>query len=616
MSGAVAHPTDVEHPGIIADIPRRKFVEVSIGDTALPQMRFVSFKVNHFRSLGHLFTWFKLLFYFFTNTLFDALLGRDTPRRRALRLRHAFERNGGSFIKLGIHLSMRVDFMPWVYSNELSLMTDRMEPFPIAETIATIERFTKMPFSATFSRFDPDPISSSSVACIYQAFLQSGKKVIVKVRRPGVGEKFMADLEAFDWLMSIAEFLTIFRPGFTQGMRDEFRNLLLEELDFIQEARRQDAFRRAAANSRKKFFSAPRIHLELSGEEVVINEFASGMWLWELLTAIEQGNEKVLAQAREKNIDPEKVARRLLWVNYWAREENLFFHADPNPDNIIVGQDSVLYFINFATTGTLSHTKRQAMRQNLYYAWKRDPQNMARASLVLMEPLPPIDVIELTQELETYNWQLIYALEAAPESITWQERTSVMQWVGIIELAQKYGVVIDIQVLRLLRSTLLFESMAIRLDRTIDFVEEYREFNHYKAEQARRRVTDSVLNQLNGESSEQLIIRLDRIAQTVEGLFFRTMHMFSLPSVNFSALMSKWSFAVYIYIRFLGQALALTLLTILTVILNLYFIARQPIDVLGVVEDVITNPVYQIVILILLLVNGRTVLFRLDDKEV
>jgi len=62
-------------------------------------------------------------------------------------------------------------------------------------------------------------------------------------------------------------------------MRGEFRNLLLEELDFVQEARRQDAFRRLAAQSRKKFFSAPRIHLDLSGEEVVVNEFASGMWL-------------------------------------------------------------------------------------------------------------------------------------------------------------------------------------------------------------------------------------------------------------------------------------------------------------------------------------------------
>ncbi len=603
-----------ERPGVIADIPRRQFVKVSESET-LPQMRFVSFGVSHFRSLRHLFTWFRLLLYFFINTMFDALLGRDTPARRALRLRRAFEGNGGSFIKLGIHLSMRVDFIPWVYSNELSRMSDRMEPFPVKQAIATIERSTKKPLAAIFTSFDPDPIISSSVACIYQAILHSGEKVIVKVRRPGIGERFMADLEAFDWLLGIAEFLTIFRPGFTQTMRGEFRSLLLEELDFVQEARRQDAFRRAAAQSRKKFFSAPQIHLDLSGEEVVVNEFASGMWMWELLTALEQGNETVLAQAQAMKIDPKKVAERLLWVNYWAREENLFFHADPNPDNIIIGHNSTLYFINFATTGTLNRTKRQALRQNLHYAAQRDPQNMARSTLILMEPLPPIDLIELTQELEAYDWELLYALEAAPESISWQERTSAVQWMGMIEMARKHGITLDIQVLRLVRSTLLFEALAVRLDRAINFIEEYQKFDQYKAEQARRRVTDSILGQLDGKGDEQLIIRMDRIIDTVEGLFFRTVHMFSMPSVNFSALMSKWSFAAYIFVRCFGQALAVTLVTVFAVILNLYF-GKQPIDVYDVLQGVIMNPLYQIVILIVVLVNGRTVLFRMDDKEI
>jgi len=614
MSDLATSTAENERPGVLADIPRRQFVKVSTSES-LPQMRFVSFTASHLHSLRHLFTWFRLLLYFFTNTAFDVLLGRDTPARRALRLRRAFERNGGSFIKLGIHLSMRVDFIPWVYSNELSRMIDRMEPFPVAQAIATIERSTRKPLAATFARFDPDPIVSYSVACVYQAILHSGEKVIVKVRRPGIGERFMAELEAFDWLLSIAEFLTIFRPGFTETMRAEFRSMLLEELDFIQEARRQDAFRRAAAGSRTKFFSAPRIHLNLSGEEVVVNEFASGMWMWELLAALEQGNETVLAHARTMNIDPKKVAKRLLWVNYWAREENLFFHADPNPDNIIIGRNSTLYLINFASTGTLSRTKRQALRQNLHYALQRDPQNMARSTLILMEPLPPVDLIELAQELETYNWQLLYALESAPDSLSWQERTSLTQWTGMIEMARKHGITLDIQVLRFLRSTLLYEAMAVRLDQDINFIQEYKDFEQFKAEQARRRVTDSVMNQLNGEGSEQLIIRMDRIADMVEGLFFRTMHMFTLPSVNFSALMSKWSFAVYIGVRFFGQVLALTLVTVFVVILNLYY-SGSPIDVYDIIQGVLMNPIYQIVILILIFINGRTVLFRMDDKEV
>jgi predicted unusual protein kinase regulating ubiquinone biosynthesis (AarF/ABC1/UbiB family) len=579
-------------------------------------MRFVTFNVNHFQSLISLFSWLRLIFYFFFNTAVDFLLGRDTPARRAVRLRHAFERNGGAFVKLGIHLSMRIDFMPWEYCNELSCMTDRTDPFPVEQAVECIERSLGKPLSAIFKSFDPVPFDSVSVACIYQAFLITGEKVVVKVRRPGIGEQFMADLEAFDWLLSFAEFMTVFRPGLTQEMRSEFRSLLLEELDFVQEARRQDAFRRSAEKSRMKFFTANRIRLDLTTEEVMINEFASGIWLWELLAAVEHGDERVLARAEEMNIKPEVVAKRLLWVNYWSWSENLFFHANPDPDSIIIGRDSSLHFINFESTGTLSNAKRQAMRKNLEYASQRDPLNMARTTLVLLEPLPPIDLIELTQELETYNWELIYSLESDPYSVSWQDRTSAIQWAGMMQLARKYGISIDIQILRLIRSTLLFESMSARLHRKIDFVEQFEKFNRYRAEQARRRVTDSIMEQLDGNGTEQMVIRLDRVAHAVDGLLFRTSHMLSLPVVNFNALMSKWSFAVYSLFRFIGQFVILTAIFILAAGAYSYFTVQQSLNIGEAIRQAITNPFYQVLVLITIYINGRSVLYRLDDKEV
>ena len=616
INDPVTPDTGAKQTGTLAALPRRRYVEAAGDDVALSQMRFVSFKANRIQALISFLRWLRLLFNFSTSILFDIVRGKDNPDQRAVRLRRSFERAGGSFVKLGIHLSMRLDFMPWAYCQELSCMTDRMQPFSIEQAVETVERSTGKPLSATFKVFDPEPIISTSVACIYQAILLDGEKAIVKVRRPGIGEQFMSDLQAFDWLISIAEFLTIFRPGLTQSMQLEFRDLLLEELDFIQEARRQDAFRRAAADTGKKFFTTPRIHLDLTSEEVAINQFASGIWLWELLAAVEHGDQTILARAQEMNIDSALVAKRLLWVNFWSWNENLFFHADPNPDNVIVGQDGILYFINFTSTGTLTRAKRQALRQNMKYAWERDPQNMARATLVLLEPLPPVDLIELVQELETYNWQLIYALEAAPHSAAWQERTSAMQWAGIVQLARKYGITLDIQVLRLIRSTLLFESMAARLHREINFVDQFRKFKTYRAEQARRRVTDTVLDQMDGKGTEQTIIRLDRFIHAAEGMIFRTSHMLSLPTVNFNALMSKWSYAIYTLVGFLTQVFVLTLIIALLQNFSLKFENVSSINIVALLQNTIRNPIYQVIFLILLFINGRTVLYRLDDKEV
>jgi hypothetical protein len=191
-----------------------------------------------------------------------------------------------------------------------------------------------------------------------------------------------------------------------------------------------------------------------------------------------------------------------------------------------------------------------------------------------------------------------------------------MQWAGMMQLVRKYGITVDIEVLRFIRSTLLFESMAARLDREVNFVDEYQSFKNYRAEQARRRVTDSMLEQLDGKGNEQSVIRMDRIMHAMEGLLFRTSHMLSLPSVNFNALMSKWSYAVYNFLIFLGQMAILTLIFGLFVSAQSFFSTHQFMNVGRIFQTVAANPIYQIIFLIMIFVHGRTVLFRLDDKEV
>jgi hypothetical protein len=157
--------------------------------------------------------------------------------------------------------------------------------------------------------------------------------------------------------------------------------------------------------------------------------------------------------------------------------------------------------------------------------------------------------------------------------------------------------------------------MAARLHREIDYVDQFQKFDSYRAEQARRRVTDSLLDQLDGKNTEQTIIRVDRIAQTIQGLLFRTSHMLSLPSVNFNALMSKWSFAIYTLLRFITRTLLFTLGFAGVWSLQLYY-AGQPINVFEIMQNVLINPIYQLVVIILIFIHGRIVLFRLDDKEV
>jgi ubiquinone biosynthesis protein len=603
-------------PGIMAHLPRRRFLTARVAETPPPKMRFVAFQTSYLRASGRLFVWLAILIAFAAGAVWDWLLRRRSQERRAVRLRHLFERAGNTFIKVGQHLALRIDFLPWVYCVELSRMVDKAPPFPVEQAISKVEEATGRPLAETFSQFDPEPVGSTAVACVYQAMLKNGEKVVVKVRRPGIGQLFMADLLVFDLLANALEFFTLLRPGHTANMRREFRETLLEELDFVQEARFQDSFRRAAKKSGKKFFTSTRVFFDLCSDDVIVEEFANGMWLWELLAAVESNDAETLALARELNIDPRKVAHRLQWVNFWGWHEHLFFHADPNPDNIIVGPNSTLTYIDFGSIGAVDRTKRRALQQNMYYAWKEDPLNMARASLILLEPLPPIDLIEFTSELETHNWQMLYAFAVGESAPRLYDRTSATQWLGLLQVARRHGVTVDFHILRLLRAIMLCDTMSIRLDNGLDIIDEYRQFSKNIAQRTGRRVRRRATKQLTEGVDDKIYLRIERWVSAGEGLFFRLRHMLAIPSVNFSMLMSKWSFAILTIVVFVAQTLLVTGVGVALTAAARYLSGIEIINGRALLEQLVANRFYQLVILFLFIINSRGLLFRMDDKEV
>lgn len=605
-----------ETPGRLGTIPRRALCLSHYStEAAPPQMRVIAFRASRLRTLRRLCVWVVMLLGTSLSVAWDQLRGRNTKRRRAMHLGRAFQRMGGTFIRIGQRLAIHADLRQSPYGEEIAHLQDVVPPFPAALAVAAIERTTGKPLHATFAQFDPEPVLSTSTACAYQALLLSGERVVAKVRRPGAGEQLVADLRLVDWVASALEFFSVVRKGYTREVRRELREALLEEFDFIREARHQAAFRRTARRTGKKFFSAPRVHFDLSSEDVIVQEFVSGMWLWELMAAVEQGHEGVLALAAELNIDPKKVARRLLWVSFWSWHENLFFLAEPNPHNIILSADGKLFFIDFTSTGAIDHTMKRAMQQNMYYAIKRDPLNMARASLTLLEPLPPVNAIELTKEIENANLQMLYAFETKPTGRNSPPRTSLTQWRGLLESAGRFGIAVDYGVLRLIRAAVMHEILALRLSPDIDVLKQYRRFVRSRADRsadpggrpARRRVRDAL--------NKKIYLRLEHLAKAAEGFVFRLRHLVSLPRVNFNAMISKSSFAFLTLVTFLTQVFQLTAVAALFVMTH-YGLAHERFTVRQLLQPVWESALYQGAIVVLFLINGRALLFRLDDKDV
>jgi predicted unusual protein kinase regulating ubiquinone biosynthesis (AarF/ABC1/UbiB family) len=605
----------LSHEEVLTSIPRRKIKTSLISERSLPVVEPLTFKTSRLKAVSRLIVWMFMILSFVVGTIWDRIWRRDSEPRRAVRLRRTFERVGGTFIKFGQQMAMRIDLLPWAYTVELAKMLDDIPPFPVNQALEIIESTTGQKWQDIFAVFDPEPIGSASVACVYQAELKNGDRVAVKVRRPKIGELFMADFKAFDWLLDLAEFLTIVRPGYTQNLRYEFKTTLLEELDFIQEVRFQDMFRRSARKTGKKFFTAPKLYFEYCNEEVITQAYTSGMWLYEIMAGVEAGNIQALTRMRDLNIDPKKVAQRLLWVNYWGMQENLFFHADPHPANVIVGKNSKLAFIDFGSCGSFNREQREGLELTAVASGQNDAEGMARGTLKLFEPLPPLDAKDLFQEAEAEYTRVLSIFKSKQEHTEWWERTSVRQWMSFFKFSRDNNIPVTVHTLRMIRATLLYDTIAVRICKEVDRFEEYLKFRKFREKQAKKRVTKNLRDQARYGLDDTFFLRTEEVARTGEKLMFRTRNMLGSPSYTFSSLVGKWVFAFSLTLKLLWRLFLVTTVGAL-ILAGVRWLGDQSLSLIDILSALVSNKFYLAIIAILIFTNTRHILFRIRDQEI
>jgi len=124
---------------VLQSIPRREqAVPPDERKLWIPYVESARIHVSIGRSVMRLFTWLRVMLLIWFGNLSDQVLQRDTIKRRAVRFREVLERAGGTFIKVGQQMAMRVDLLPWAYCVELSKMLDRMAPFAVEEALETV----------------------------------------------------------------------------------------------------------------------------------------------------------------------------------------------------------------------------------------------------------------------------------------------------------------------------------------------------------------------------------------------------------------------------------------------------------------------------------------------
>src|SRR4249919_2956448 len=118
---------------------------------------------------------------FFTFFIAPALhLPGGDKRPGPVRLRLAFQRLGGAWVKLGQMLAMRFDLLPPAYCDELFRLLNEVRPYPYGQVREIVARELGGPPEEVFRSFETASFAAASIGQVHRAVLRSGEAVAVK----------------------------------------------------------------------------------------------------------------------------------------------------------------------------------------------------------------------------------------------------------------------------------------------------------------------------------------------------------------------------------------------------------------------------------------------------
>jgi predicted unusual protein kinase regulating ubiquinone biosynthesis (AarF/ABC1/UbiB family) len=162
---------------------------------------------------------------------------RKVHLENAQRITQAMGTLKGAAMKVGQSVAVLADSMdlPEDVSKIFSKLHDQAEPIPFEVIKKVLDNEYQGKTDSHFSRIDPIPLGTASLAQAHAAWLPNGKAVVIKVLHEGVENSVGTDLAALKAVLIAGRFLKRSREEI-DVIFDEIKSRLLEELDYEKEA--------------------------------------------------------------------------------------------------------------------------------------------------------------------------------------------------------------------------------------------------------------------------------------------------------------------------------------------------------------------------------------------
>lgn len=263
-------------------------------------------------------------------------------------LKKFFEKAGGSFIKFGQLLSLRVDVLPKNYSIELLNLFDNVGSFSYKEVEHTFLQELGTTPQKLFKDFQKEPFASASFGQMHAAKLENSQVVAIKVMRPGMESMVQVDFFLIGILAFFADIFFKIDALPWKEFAGEFKKWTAEELDYRLEADRVEKVAKNLKNS--PLIVVPKVYKHLSTKRILVEDYIEGYPLSRVLIGLRDGrldHEKLSAMGINIKETPRTLTREILRQLFFDG----IFHADPHPGNILLLKNDKVGLIDFGIVG-------------------------------------------------------------------------------------------------------------------------------------------------------------------------------------------------------------------------------------------------------------------------
>lgn len=285
---------------------------------------------------------------------------------------------GPTFVKMGQSLSTRPDMVPPEYIAALARVQDDAVPVPFDQIRQTVEDELGAKLSQVFAEFDETPIGCASLGQVHVATLRDGRRVAVKVQRPGISNGITTDLNVLANLAGKADRWTDAgrRIRFSDWVH-EFRKTLIAELDYRVEAENLERFGLHLQSYPE--LVVPQPLWDFTRQHVLTMDYIDGIKATEI------------SGLRRTEQDMGQLAGALMRAYLDQTFVHGDIHADPHPGNLLVTRDNRLALLDLGMVAHVPPRRREQMLKLIFAAVDGRGEEVASEAIAMSTRLEDFD---------------------------------------------------------------------------------------------------------------------------------------------------------------------------------------------------------------------------------